>query len=464
MHSLSGFNQRDPVSLGDNVAMPAPDTALAPSPRLLAANLVNAVLIDGYSLTATLANLRAGSVSDGRDLAAAQNLAYGVLRQAGRLRFFLTQLTQRPVQPDALNGHLLVGLHELDAGLSPAYAAVNETVDVAARRYPHARSFVNAVLRNFQRRREELEQAARKNPEARWNFPAWWLTRLQAEYPADWERIVTALNARPPMTLRINRRRITLADYIAQLGDAGLECRELGENSLVLTTPVPVAELPGFAAGLVSVQDLGAQLAALLLDVKPGMRVLDACAAPGGKTSHLLECADLDLVALDSDAGRLRRVQENLDRLGLSNQPGSRISLLAEDAGKPALWWDNQPFDRILLDAPCTASGVVRRHPDGKWLKRAEDVQHLAREQSRLLEALWPLLKSGGKMLYATCSLFKAENSEQIAAFLARHPDARIEAIEMPGARERQPTGQPTGQILPSPDTDGFFYARLLKT
>lgn len=440
--------------------MPAPAHSLPPSPRLLAANLVNAVLLNGYSLTTTLANLRLGSSAEGRDLAAAQNLAYGVLRQAGRLRFFLAQLTQRPVQPDDLNGHLLVGLHELDAGLSPAYAAVNETVDVAARRYPHARSFVNAVLRNFQRRRAELEQAAQRNPEAHWNFPPWWLVRLQAEYPAAWEAIVTSLNTRPPMTLRVNQRRTTLADYRALLNEAGLEHREIGAFALLLHTPVPVAELPGFENGLVSVQDLGAQSAAPLLAVTSGMRVLDACAAPGGKTSHLLESADLDLVALDNDAGRLRRVQENLDRLGLTHLPGSRIRLLAEDAGKPSLWWDQTPFDRILLDAPCTASGVVRRHPDGKWLKRAEDMQHLAREQSRLLEALWPLLKTGGKMLYATCSLFKAENTDQVTAFLARHPDARREAVENLGAHD----GQPGGQILPSPDTDGFFYARLHKT
>jgi 16S rRNA (cytosine967-C5)-methyltransferase len=425
------------------------------SPRQLAADLVNAVLLEGRSLTAALANLRTASAIETRDLAAAQNLAYGVLRQAGRLRFFLAQLIERPLQPEGLSGHLLVGLHELDAGLSPAYAAVNETVDGAARRYPRARAFVNAVLRNFQRRCEELEHAARHNPEAHWNFPAWWLQRLQAEYPATWENIVNTLNARPPMTLRVNQRRISPADYRAQLDAAGLDYRELDAGALVLTSPVPVAELPGFAEGLISVQDLGAQWAAPLLDASVGMRVLDACAAPGGKTGHLLERADLDLVALDNDAGRLRRVRENLERLGLLALPGANIQLLAEDAGKPSLWWDQRQFDRILLDAPCTASGVVRRHPDGKWLKRAEDMQQLAREQSRLLEALWPLLRSGGKMLYATCSLFKAENSEQIAAFLARHPDACLDVVEQ-DARE--------GQILPSPDTDGFFYARLLKT
>jgi 16S rRNA (cytosine967-C5)-methyltransferase len=430
-----------------------------PSPRQLAADLVNAVLLEGRSLTTALAHLRSASGVEPRDLAAAQNLAYGVLRQAGRLRLFLAQLIERPLQPEGLSGHLLVGLHELDAGLSPAYAAVNETVDGAAQRYPRARAFVNAVLRNFQRRREALEHAARHDPEAHWNFPAWWLQRLQAEYPGAWENIVDTLNTRPPMTLRINQRRISPADYRAQLDAAGLDYRELDAGALALTSPLPVAELPGFAEGLVSVQDLGAQWAAPLLDVNAGMhplRVLDACAAPGGKTGHLLESADLDLVALDNDAGRLRRVRENLERLGLMALPGANIQLLAEDAGKPSPWWDQHQFDRILLDAPCTASGVVRRHPDGKWLKRAEDMQQLAREQSRLLEALWPLLKSGGKMLYATCSLFKAENADQVAAFLARHPDARLDVVDIQGARE--------GQILPSPDTDGFFYARLLKT
>jgi 16S rRNA (cytosine967-C5)-methyltransferase len=470
--------------LSDNNAMNPPTS----SPRFLAANLVNAVLLDGYSLTASLANLRASLVSKtladniahAQQLAAAQNLAYGVLREAGRLRFFLAQLTQRPVQPAPLLGHLLVGLHELDAELSPAYAAVNETVDVAAQRFPRARAFVNAVLRNFQRRRAELDLAARQDPEAFWNFPVWWLDRLQNEFPSDWQNIVKSLNTRPPMTLRINQRQTNLADYRAQLDAAGLLQRTLSDTAICLESPVPVTELPGFQSGLVSVQDLGAQFAAPLLDVGPGMRVLDACAAPGGKTGHLLESADIDLIALDSDATRLRRVQENLDRLGLTGLPNSHnphnphnphtphnphLQLIADDAGKPARWWDQRPFDRILLDAPCTASGVVRRHPDGKWLKRAEDMQHLADEQARLLDALWPLLKPGGKMLYATCSLFKSENAEQIVAFLARHPDAKTELIETPDGCSGQHGFHTHGfQIIPGPDTDGFFYARLLKT
>ncbi len=414
------------------------------NPRLLAAHLVNDVLQDGVSLTSALGNLR--RLAPAR-LAAAQNLAYGTLRHAGQLRFYLSALCERPLKPVALTGHLLVGLYELEAGEAPAYAAVNETVAAVALRYPGARGFTNAVLRNFQRRRGDLEAAAAADPEARWNFPPWWLRRLQAQYPDDWQSIVAAQNQHPPMTLRVNRRRGDITEYLARLAAAGIAARRTGESALTLQNPVPVSELPGFFEGLVSVQDLGAQLAAVHLGARAGERVLDACAAPGGKTGHLLECADVDLVALDSDASRLARVRENLDRLGLA------ATLLAGDAGDTASWWDGRPFDRILLDAPCTASGVVRRHADGKWLKRPEDVQQLARQQRRLLDALWPLLKPAGTMLYATCSLFHEENEDQVAAFLARHGDASSESV----ADTR------SGQLLPGVEMDGFFYARLLK-
>ncbi len=417
------------------------------NPRIFAAQLVNRVLLERRGLAQAVAEARS---LDARGLAAARNLAYGTLRQAGTLRYYLSRLVGRPLEPGDLLGHLLVGLHELEAGETPAYAVVHETVDLTARRHPRARNFVNAVLRNFQRRRAALRADARADAEACWNFPAWWLQRLRHEYPGEWEAIVRAQNTHPPMTLRVNRRRASIENTLAELTEAGIAARQTGPAALTLEKPLPVSELPGFAAGRVSVQDLGAQWAAPLLEVADGMRVLDACAAPGGKTGHLLELADLDVLALDGDARRLDRVRENLDRLGLAAR------LLAADAGDPGAWWDGRPFDRILLDAPCTASGVARRHPDGKWLKRPEDMQQLALEQARLLDALWPLLKPGGTMLYATCSLFSLENRAQVAAFLSRHPDARPDAVELPGALE--------GQLLPGPDTDGFFYARLHKT
>ncbi len=420
------------------------------NPRILAADLVNAVLLEKRSLTQALTTLRAATDAEARVWSAAQNLAYGTLRQAGRLRFFLSKLVGRPLKPADLLGPLLVGLYELDGTDTPAYAVVNETVALAARRHPGTRGFVNAVMRNFDRRREGLRADVPSQQEAFWNFPVWWLERLRAEYPAEWRDILRTQNSHPPMTLRVNRRRADVATTLARLAEAGIPGRQSGPWAITLERPVPISELPGFAEGRVSVQDLGAQWAAPLLEAGAGMRVLDACAAPGGKTGHLLEQTDLDLTALDSDGARLERVRDNLARLGLS------AHLLAADAGNTGAWWDGHPFDRILLDAPCTASGVAGRHPDGKWLKRAEDMQHLCREQSRLLDALWPLLKPGGKMLYATCSLFQAENSGQVAAFVARHPDSSIDVLDPPLGKN--------GQLLPGPDTDGFFYARLLKT
>lgn len=418
------------------------------SARALAADLVNTVLLDGRSLTAALDAVRPGA--DPRRLADAQDLAFGVLRQLGRVRGFLRHLAGRPVEPAELAGPLLVALYELDQRDTPAYAAVNEAVLLIGRRHPRARGFANAVLRNFTRRRDELITALAGDEEARWNFPAWWIERLQAAYPDTWADQLTAMNGRPPMTLRVNRRRVDTEAYRRLLDQAGLAADVVGEGALTLATPVPVGQLPGFADGWVSVQDLGAQLAAPLLQCEPGMRVLDACAAPGGKTAHLLEAHDLDLTALDLAPDRLARVADNLGRLGLSAR------LVAADAGQPDIWWDGQAFDRILLDAPCTASGVARRHPDGKWLKRCEDVTELASRQARLLDAVWPQLKQGGKLLYATCSLFPEENCHQVAAFLARHADAEQESLSLPGA--------PDGQLQPDREHDGFFYARLVKT
>lgn len=421
--------------------------------RILAARLVNAILLEGRSLTQTLGEPRE-TPADPRAAAAAQSLAYGTLRLAGRLRFFLDSLAGRPLSPPTLLGPLLVGLYELDTRASPDYAVVHDTVAGVARDHPRARGFANAILRNFRRRQGELEKQLQSDPEAVWNFPAWWLERLRTAYPEAWQAIATAQNAHPPMTLRVNRRLVQVPEYGLMLAEAGHASRQTGPWALTLEHAAPVAELPHFFDGWASVQDLGAQWAAPLLDCADGMRVLDACAAPGGKTAHLLELHDLRLTALDSDARRLVQVNDTLARLGL------RAEVHQADAGRPESWWDGEPFDRILLDAPCTASGVVRRHPDGKWLKRAEDMQHLTGKQARLLDALWPLLRAGGKMLYATCSLFPGENRDQINAFLTRHPDARLESVAIPGhAGEVE-----LCQLLPGPDSDGFFYARLLKT
>lgn len=434
------------------------------SERWLAAGVVNSVLLQGMSLTPALENLRrALPDAEPRLLAATQDLAYGVLRNLGRLRFYLAQLADRPLQPAELQGLMFVALHELDDGETPSYAAVNEAVELAGTHFPRARGFVNALLRNFLRRREALLANAEQDLEARWNFPRWWIDRLRTSWPQDWEHILTAQNTHPPMTLRVNTRRNTPEHYQDRLREAGIEARRTGADALTLIKPIPVRELPGFREGDVSVQDLGAQYAGPLLEAEPGMRVLDACAAPGGKTAHLLEMHDLELTALDVDVARLQRVQDTLTRLGLS------AHLIKGDAGRPEAWWDGRLFDRILLDAPCTASGVVRRHPDGKWLKKPEDIDGLARQQRRLLDALWPLLRHGGTLLYATCSVFPEENTLQIEGFMQRHPDARLDPRGRPGTHaENRPVHAdvltPTDQLIPDSAHDGFFYARISKT
>ncbi len=413
------------------------------NPRSLAALVVADVLQHGRSLDRALAS----QTLTGKIRAAVQDLSYGVLRSYGLLDAVLGSLLTRPLTDFLLRCLILVGLGELLQGRTPAYAVVNETVSAAPVR---ARGLVNALLRNFQRRRDTLVAAAQADPVARWNHPSWWIERLRSQYPEDWEVILTAANGHPPMTLRVNPRRITTEEYLQRLKRSGMAAEQAGDWALTLAEPVPVVDLPGFETGLVSVQDLGAQYAAPLLDCSDGMRVLDACAAPGGKAGHLLELHDLDLTALDVDQGRLERVRENLDRLAL------HAHLILGDAGRPEAWWQGSAYDRILLDAPCTASGVVRRHPDGKWLKRPDDATGLAAVQACMLEVLWPLLAVGGKLLYATCSLFREENADQVESFLARHGDAQCESLTLPGALE--------GQLLPDHRHDGFFYARLVKT
>src|SRR5690606_35653654 len=283
-----------------------------------------------------------------------------------------------------------------------------------------AKGLVNAVLRNYLRRREELEGSIAADEVARHQHPSWWIARLRAQYPVAWSGVLEAGNAHPPMTLRVNGRRLTRDAYLARLTHAGIEAETVGASGVRLARPCPVHELPGFAEGEVSVQDAAAQHAAPLLALADGQRVLDACAAPGGKTGHLLESAEIDPLALDQNPSRVARIEQNLERLGL------RATVQVADAAALDDWWDGQPFDRVLLDAPCTGSGVVRRHPDIKWLRREADIAGFAAQQRRLLEALWRVVAQGGTLLYVTCSVFAEENRLQIADFLARHADARL--------------------------------------
>ena len=364
------------------------------------------------------------------------DLTFTTLRDHGRGDFLLGRLLEKPLKDKAARALLLIALARLERRPEEAHTLVDQAVTAAGKPF---KGLVNAVLRNFLRRRDELLAAADADEVARWRHPHWWLDKLRSAHPETWESIAVAGNSHPPLCLRVNVRRPPTEVIDGQL---------LGNGAILLEKPVPVERIPGFRDGRVSIQDWGAQQAGRLLDVRDGQRVLDACAAPGGKTAHLLELADLDLIALEHDPQRARRIAENLDRLGL--KANNKVA----DASRPQEWWDGMAFDRILADVPCSASGVVRRHADIKWLRRPTDVAAFAQTQALILDALWPLLAPGGKMLYCTCSVFPEENGEQICAFVARHPDAR-----------RLTTGgeHPELQLLPAATHDGFYYALLEK-
>jgi 16S rRNA (cytosine967-C5)-methyltransferase len=389
--------------------------------------------------------------------AATQALSFAVMRELGRARALRRHLVPRTPAP-AVEALLCAALALLVRGPASGYdehTLVDQAVEAAKGQARGASGLVNAVLRRFLRECTACLAAVEAEPEARWNHPAWWVDRLRTDWPAQWEAVLASSQQHPPMTLRVNRRRIDRETYARCLAEAGMGSRPVGEVGLILDSPRPVEQIPGFAEGLCSVQDLAAQWAAPLLlgtGLPLGARVLDACAAPGGKTAHLLESADLDLLALDSDAQRLQRVGQTLGRLGLQAQ------LKAADARDTAAWWDGRLFDAILLDAPCSASGIVRRHPDIRWLRRPGDIDALASSQAGLLDALWPLLKPGGHVLFCTCSVFRAEGQAQIDAFLQRQPSAR--ARSAPGHALPVSDNDP----LAVADHDGFYYALIQKS
>ena len=394
----------------------------------------------------------------------AQALAFQALRQLGRAEALRKQLARRPPPPEAdalLCTALALCWREEDAPYE-LFTLVDQAVE-AAKRDPVTRaqsSFINACLRRFLRERPALVAATDGDPVALWNHPRWWIERVRRDHPQHWQQILSTSNRQAPLTLRVNPRRAGRSALMTVLAENDVACDAVGEFGVILARPRAVLDIPGFAQGELSVQDAAAQLAAPLLlrelEDAASLRILDACAAPGGKTAHLLELADAAVLALDIDPGRCERIRQNLTRLGLA------ATVVAGDAAQPAAWWDGVPFDAILLDAPCTASGIVRRHPDVRWLRRESDIDQLAALQARLLAALWPLLRPGGRLVYCTCSVFRAEGERQLQTFVTHHKDAAMR----PAPGHLIPQSAAGGEGLPDNvegDHDGFFYALLEK-
>lgn len=412
------------------------------------------------SLADTPASIRAGS----------QSLSFHTLRRLGHARQIRVFLVPRQPSNTWLDALLLVSLALLDTAARiqeqpdiyadrpdiPVYAphtVVNQAVN-AADSQADLRPFkplVNGVLRRFLRERPSILAQVETRPEARWNHPGWWVKALRKAYPQQWEHLLQAANRPGPLTLRVNVRSCNVERLLGVLAESGIQAFSPGPGAVTLERALPVHEIPGFDLGWWSVQDWSAQQAGLLLPLSDGMRVLDACAAPGGKTAHMLELADVHMTALDIDNDRLHRVRQNLQRLGLM---GPEVELLCADAARSRQWWDGEPFDAILADVPCTASGIVRRHPDIRWLRRPSDVPETAALQTSILDTLWTTLKPGGHLLYSTCSIFPEEGEWQVQQFLERHSDAQL--LPSPG------------QLLPgvpsSYQGDGFYYALFTRT
>lgn len=435
--------------------------------RVIAAKILLRVIYQGESLTDVLQHASVSTLSS-RDQAWVRNVCFGSIRWHGRLGAVLRELLAKPLKKADKDVECLlrIGLYQLIYQRTPDHAAVNETVTAAKKlKKAWASRLINAVLRGFLREQVTILEAIDEVETAQYSFPPWLSERLKQAWPEHWQTIMQVSNTQAPMVLRVNQRQFSRDEYLAELQKAGLAATaaEYTEAGIVLNQAVPVFELPGFAEGAVSVQDGAAQLAAQLLPCEPGQRVLDACSAPGGKACHLLErYDDLELIALDSSERRLEQVTENLQRLQLT------AKIVAGDAADPDSWWDGNPFDRILLDAPCSATGVIRRHPDIKILRKGRDIAELQKEQQSILQAAWKMLKPGGLLLYATCSILPEENEQQITAFLQNTATAELQTLQVFTPEDTQsPANLATvgRQILPGDaGMDGFYYALLRKT
>ena len=416
-------------------------------------------VLSGRNLTLALPHaLKSYPSATPQQRGAAADLSYGTLRFYGEVNAYLIKLLEKPLSNEHITALLLVAIYQLLHDKADDFTVVNQAVQAASYAKPRwAKGLVNGVLRNFLRQKEALSQqlqADTKNNEvATYSYPQWWINKLKNQYPATWQSILTTGNAHPPMTLRVNAQKTSAKEYVQLLARQDIVASQVGEYAVILEQPIPVEKIPGFTDGVVSVQDYGAQLAAGLLDVQTGMTVLDACCAPGGKTGHILELNDTTLTALDNDASRLDRVESNLKRLHLS----ADLQL-----GDAANWQASQAFERILADVPCTASGIVRRHVDIKWLRRESDIASFASQQALILANLWQLLAKGGKLLYVTCSIFNEENQQQIDAFLLKNPDATQLPLNLTN-EHHQNIQCAHGQLIPNSLHDGLFYALLQK-
>ncbi|WP_105167175.1 16S rRNA (cytosine(967)-C(5))-methyltransferase RsmB [Pseudoalteromonas sp. T1lg23B] len=422
--------------------------------RALAAQTLFQVVDKGQSLSTVLPH--AALKLNPKDKALLQQICYGVLRYLPTLEHYCQQLLDQPLKGKrrVYQFLLYVGMYQLQYMRTPEHAAVAETVNaLQSMRAPGLKGLVNAILRTFQRQFNELEDSANRITVCQYNHPNWFMKKLQTAYPEQWQAVLEANQEQAPMWLRVNQAHYSVTEYSELLDEAGIShCLEPRfEDAIVLEKPCDVYTLPGFREGACSVQDAAAQLAARYLDPQDNERILDACAAPGGKTCHILELANASVDALDADSERLLRVEENLKRLGL------HANCIHADASSPKDWWDGQLYDRILLDVPCSATGVIRRHPDIKWLRRSTDIADLAQLQQQILENIWPLLKPGGTLLYATCSVLPEENRDQVAAFLQSTNDAEHQPLH----QDDTPT-TPGLQLLPGL-SDGFYYAKITK-
>ena len=417
----------------------------------LAAMIVEQVLL-GKNLDKSFQLVLTKYNNEAENLPQIKDMTYGAIRDLGKSKFYINKLVKNKIENLCLESLLHIVLFQINHSRSNDFTLVNQAVD-AAKKIDHKKSsFINAVLRNFLRNKDSLEKELKEDESAVYSYPKWWIAKVKKQYPKNWQDILNIGNQRPPLALRINLQKLKINEYSITLDEEGIEHSLVSDECLIIKKPLDVNKIPGFVDGKVSVQDLGAQLAAHIIELKNDQRVLDACSAPGGKACHMLELEKIQLTAIESDKQRTIKIIDNIKRQGFTAQ------ILNKKIDNENEWWDKQYFDRILLDVPCSASGIVRRHVDIKWLRRINDFQNFADNQLTLLRAAWPMLKEGGKLLYVTCSIFEEENRDVIEEFKKGLSNVSEIDIKFPSHIIHI-----KNQVLPSDNHDGLFYALLQK-